>query len=342
MEALLGPFSVRSPDRDGAVRASRHSFGRRTRDARVRERANARDVRRRRGAQHGAARAGSATSGYALGLIIAAHAVGWPVSRGGAQQLANALVAYLRSLGGEVVTDTPVESLARCRRRAWCCSTSRRASSSRIAGDRAVAVLSVAPDAISLRPGRVQDGLGAQRAGAVARAASAVAPGRCTSAARSRRSRHRSAQRGRDVTATAPTCCVTQPSVFDPTRAPAGKHTLWAYCHVPNGSTDRHARAHRAADRAVRARVSRLRRARRTSCRRRIWSAATRISSAATSPAARRISRNSTRVRSRASIRIGHRSATCFCARRRRRRASGVHGMSGYHAARAAMRVMRR
>ena len=32
-------------------------------------------------------------------------------------------------------------------------------------------------------------------------------------------------------------CCVAQQSLFDPTRAPAGKHTLWAYCHVPNGST---------------------------------------------------------------------------------------------------------
>ena len=34
-----------------------------------------------------------------------------------------------------------------------------------------------------------------------------------------------------------PFCLVTQPCVVDPTRAPAGKHTLWAYCHVPNGST---------------------------------------------------------------------------------------------------------
>jgi phytoene dehydrogenase-like protein len=34
-----------------------------------------------------------------------------------------------------------------------------------------------------------------------------------------------------------PFVLVAQPSLFDPTRAPAGKHTLWAYCHVPNGST---------------------------------------------------------------------------------------------------------
>src|SRR6202034_3473684 len=33
-----------------------------------------------------------------------------------------------------------------------------------------------------------------------------------------------------------PFCLVTQPCVIDPTRAPAGRHTLWAYCHVPNGS----------------------------------------------------------------------------------------------------------
>ncbi len=53
----------------------------------------------------------SATSGYALGLIMAAHAVGWPVARGGSQHLADALVSYLRSLGGEVVAGERVSSL---------------------------------------------------------------------------------------------------------------------------------------------------------------------------------------------------------------------------------------
>ena len=49
---------------------------------------------------------------------------------------------------------------------------------------------------------------------------------------------------------------VVQQSVFDPSRAPAGKHTLWAYCHVPERLDGRHDRAHRGADRALRARAS--------------------------------------------------------------------------------------
>jgi phytoene dehydrogenase-like protein len=43
---------------------------------------------------------------------------------------------------------------------------------------------------------------------------------------------------GRGQTAQAPFVLLSQPSLFDPTRAPAGKHTVWAYCHVPNGSTE--------------------------------------------------------------------------------------------------------
>jgi hypothetical protein len=57
----------------------------------------------------------AATAGYGLGLILAAHAVGWPVARGGAQKLADALASYLRSLGGEIVPGQRVESLARPR-----------------------------------------------------------------------------------------------------------------------------------------------------------------------------------------------------------------------------------
>src|SRR6185503_6960621 len=53
-----------------------------------------------------------ATSGYALGLLVAAHAVGLPVARGGSQRVADAMASYLRSLGGEIVVGEPVESLA--------------------------------------------------------------------------------------------------------------------------------------------------------------------------------------------------------------------------------------
>lgn len=51
----------------------------------------------------------SASFGLVMGML--GHAVGWPAARGGSQQIANALVSYLRALGGEVVTSHPVESV---------------------------------------------------------------------------------------------------------------------------------------------------------------------------------------------------------------------------------------
>ena len=50
---------------------------------------------------------------------------------------------------------------------------------------------------------------------------------------------------------------LAQHTLFDPSRAPAGQHTAWGYCHVPRRSDSRHAAAHRGANRALRARVPR-------------------------------------------------------------------------------------
>ena len=52
-----------------------------------------------------------------------------------------------------------------------------------------------------------------------------------------------------------PFVLLAQQSLFDDSRAPAGKHTAWAYCHVPNGSTRGHDRPDRGSGRALRARV---------------------------------------------------------------------------------------
>ena len=68
--------------------------------------------------------ASPASAAFGLVLMLSAHAVGWPVARGGSQRLADALASHLRSLGGEIETGQRVESLdelAGARRRR--CST---------------------------------------------------------------------------------------------------------------------------------------------------------------------------------------------------------------------------
>jgi len=176
-----------------------------------------------------------ATSGYALGLIIAAHAVGWPVSRGGAQQLANALVAYLQSLGGEVITDTPVESLAALppSRVVLLDVTPRQLV--RIGGDRLSRFYRWRLARYRYGPGvfKIDWALNAPvpwRAPECRRAGTLHLGGSLAEIAAS----ERASWEGRDFER--PYMLVTQASLFDPTRAPPGTHTLWAYCHVPHDS----------------------------------------------------------------------------------------------------------
>ena len=110
------------------------------------------------------------TAGYGLGLLAAAHAVGWPVVRGGSQQLSAAMASYLKSLGGEIVTGARVDSLDRI------AAVARRAvrrDAATIPADRRVErapAISTATGSLSVRSRRVQDGLGAPRARSVARA----------------------------------------------------------------------------------------------------------------------------------------------------------------------------
>jgi phytoene dehydrogenase-like protein len=177
----------------------------------------------------------AATAGYALGLIVAAHAAGWPVARGGSQAVADALASYLRSLGGEIETGVRVESLAQLpAARAVLCDVTPRQFLA-IAADRV-------PPAYRRRLERYRYGPGVfkmdwaldapvpWRAAACRRAGTIHLGGTLAEIEAS----ERDAWEGR--VAERPYVLVVQPTVFDPSRAPAGKHTLWAYCHVPNGS----------------------------------------------------------------------------------------------------------
>jgi len=176
-----------------------------------------------------------ASAAFGLVLGVAAHALGWPIARGGAQKLADALASYLRQLGGEIVVNHPIttlDELASCRI-VLCDLTPRQLLN--IAGDRLSPYYRQ-----SLQ--RYRYGMGAfkmdwalsgpvpWKAAPCARAATVHLGGTLDEIALS----ERLAWRGEH--AEKPFVLAVQPSLFDSSRAPAGRHTLWAYCHVPNGS----------------------------------------------------------------------------------------------------------
>lgn len=176
------------------------------------------------------------SAGFGLVLAILGHVVGWPLPRGGSQKIVDALAAYLRSMGGEIVTGAEIKSLdALPPARVVLCDVTPR-QLLRIAGDRlprryqsqlrhyrygpGVFKIDLALDGPipwkaeeCLRAGTVHVGGTLPE---VVAAEGAVAKGEHPEK---------------------PFVLLAQQSLFDPTRAPEGKQTVWAYCHVPNGST---------------------------------------------------------------------------------------------------------
>jgi phytoene dehydrogenase-like protein len=176
------------------------------------------------------------SAGIAIVLGALAHLVGWVMPRGGAQRLADALTAHLRSLGGDVVTDTRVTTIDELGfAKAILCDLSPRPFLS-IAGHRL-------PPGYRRKLERYRYGMGAfkvdwaldapipWRDPACQRAATLHVGGTLPELARS----ETDAWEGR--ISERPFVLLAQPTVADPTRAPAGKHVVWAYCHVPHGST---------------------------------------------------------------------------------------------------------
>jgi len=176
------------------------------------------------------------SAAFGLVLAIAGHSVGWPLARGGAQNLTGALAGYLSSIGGEIVSRKPVRRLDELppTRVVLCDITPRQ-------------LLAIAGEHLSrsyrAKLAGYRYGMGVFKmdwalAGPVpwkarecARAATIHLCGTLAEIALS----EQSAWRGEHVEN--PFVLLAQPSLFDPSRAPEGKHTLWGYCHVPNGST---------------------------------------------------------------------------------------------------------
>jgi phytoene dehydrogenase-like protein len=181
----------------------------------------------------------SPSAAVALALAAAGHAFGWPFPRGGAQAIPNALAAYFRDLGGEILLDTPVRSLDDLPpAKAILCDLSPRQVAA-IAGDKL-------PTGYRDSLLRYRHGPGAFKADwaldgpipwkdsvadACGRAGTVHLGGTFAEIAESERliSQGEHPQH--------PYVLLAQHTLFDPSRAPAGRHTVWAYCHVPNGST---------------------------------------------------------------------------------------------------------
>ncbi|KXC06039.1 phytoene desaturase family protein [Microbacterium hominis] len=170
-----------------------------------------------------------------LALQAHAHAAGWPLPIGGSQAISDALADDLRAHGGEIVTDHEVTSLDELTAAAIVLDVTPRALI-RLAGHRM-------PAGYRSRLERFRYGSGSAK---VQFALSGPVPWADERIARAGTvhvggTRERIAAGVGEVLAgrhaASPYVLVAQPSVFDSTRAPAGQHALWAYTHVPTGST---------------------------------------------------------------------------------------------------------
>ncbi|MGH3825372.1 MAG: phytoene desaturase family protein [Pseudonocardiaceae bacterium] len=175
------------------------------------------------------------TAGYGLLLAALVHHVGWPVVVGGSQRLADALVARLSRHGGEVATSTPVRSLADLPPARSILLDVTPHQLVNIAGDRLPGGYRRSLARFRYGPGVFKldwalDGPVPWRDPSVAGAATVHLGGTLEEIAAAE---HDVAHGGHPDR---PFMLLVQPCVADPTRAPSGAHTLWAYCHVPNGS----------------------------------------------------------------------------------------------------------
>jgi phytoene dehydrogenase-like protein len=174
------------------------------------------------------------SAGIALALAAAGHSGGWPFPRGGAQKLADALASYLRFLGGTFETGLRIRNLRQLppARAILLDLTPRQVLE--VAGDQL-------PPAYSRIMARYKYGMAAFK---LDWALSAPVPWRNSEMGRAATchiggSFEEIATAERVVwngkVSQLPFLIAAQHTLFDPTRAPQGKHTLWAYCHVPNG-----------------------------------------------------------------------------------------------------------
>lgn len=177
------------------------------------------------------------TAAIGLMLMAGGHAAGWPIPRGGSQSLANALAAVFTSLGGVIQTGFMVKSFDELPSAKTVLFDTTPKQLMAIAGNR------LSSSYIS-RLEKYRYGMGVFKVdwaltepipfkAEACRSAGTVHLGNTIEEIAAA---EKSTSQGKQVQK--PYVLLSQPSLFDNTRAPEGKHTGWAYCHVPNGSTE--------------------------------------------------------------------------------------------------------
>ncbi len=174
---------------------------------------------------------------FGLMMAVPAHAVGWPIPRGGAQSLTHALCQYFASLGGTLHTSRRIASLDELPDYdLYLCDVTPRQLLN-ISGSRLSSSYKHKMQTFRYGPGVFKMDYALRepipwKAAECRRAATVHLGGNfeeiSTSEAAMRAGQH----------AESPFVLLVQPSLFDPSRAPSGKHTAWAYCHVPNASNE--------------------------------------------------------------------------------------------------------
>jgi phytoene dehydrogenase-like protein len=174
----------------------------------------------------------------AVGLVLCVlgHVVGWPIPRGGAGRLSGALASHFRSLGGRIETAAPVRSLDQLPQTRAILLDSTPRQLLQIAGDRLGGRYRKRLQRYRYGPGvfKIDWALSGPipwRAADCARAGTVHIGGTLEEIAAAEREIWRGGHPER------PFVLLAQQSLFDPSRAPDGMHTGWAYCHVPSGST---------------------------------------------------------------------------------------------------------
>jgi phytoene dehydrogenase-like protein len=176
------------------------------------------------------------TAAFGLVLGIFAHITGWPVARGGSQKIAEAMASYFLSQGGEIMTDRWVRSIRELPKARVYLFDTTPTQLVEIAGDHLPSGYRRQLERYRYGPGVFKvdyalDGPVPWRAAECRRSATVHIGGTLEEIAIS----ERTVWEGKPPEK--PFVLAAQQTLFDPTRAPDGKHTFWAYCHVPAGST---------------------------------------------------------------------------------------------------------